>query len=79
MVDPIVNSVNTRCTPKKEKERLLLLLMINQKYHCRTPTDDSPVPTGARERETRRVDTSERVRVYDKKDKYSSYCANQPE
>ena len=39
------------------------------------PTDEHE----ERERETRRVDTSERVRVYDKKDKYSSYCTNQPE
>ena len=69
---------------KEGEGEVLLLLMINQKYHCRTLTDDSPVPPraqGARrdERETRRVDTSERVRVYDKKDKYSIYCANKPE
>ena len=62
----------------------MLLLMIFQKYHCRRHTDDShalPRARGERrdERETRRVDTSERVRVYDKKDKYSIYCANKPE
>ncbi len=69
---------------KEGEGEVLLLMMINQKYHCRTPTDDvTPLPRARGERrdkrETRRVDTSERVRVYDKKDKYSSYCANQPE
>ena len=47
--------------------------MIPQRYHEHEERDET------REKKTRRVDTSERVSVYDKKDKYSSYCANQPE
>ena len=58
-------------------ERSIIAVVCSQ-----TPAEresERPESRETRERETTRVDIRERVRVYNKQDKYSSYCANQSE
>ena len=56
-------------------ERSIIAVVCSQ-----TPAErERERPESRDQRETRRVDIRERVRVYNKQDKYSSYCANQSE